>query len=207
MDKKRQTAQLLLFIGIAVLAVGLFLFLFPPVFAYNNAAKIGPQKGVQIANPCYSGERIQGFFTVEGGNEEVEFCAIDPQFPVPYGVVIYNAGTVKSRHDFSFSVEHEGDYKLSFYNRQNTSITIDLTGTRIATRGYDYVVIFHGAFLLSLSLVFRRRRGLKFNPKTKPTTAACDFYTHIYSPTDTYIQLPLQLQLHLNNSRTHVVYW
>lgn len=144
---KRKTAESLAFLGIVIMVLGLFFYLSPLKFSQNDTTELDPQRGVAISSHRDKGERVEGYFTVRWGNEEVEFSIKDP-----YGVIIYNAGTVKSRHDFAFTTEHDGIYTLAFYNRQDTSKTVFLTEQRTFTRGLDLALVGIGIGLLIMGL-------------------------------------------------------
>jgi hypothetical protein len=170
---RKQTCLIL--IGAAIIVIGLALFLFPPEFSYRTTFNISAQTAFEIANPCYWNENVEGYFTVTGGNNTVEFCAVNHEAPTPYGVVIYNAEMVQNRHDFAFSSEQQLTYSLSFYNHQNSTITICLNSERIVTRGYDLAIIHFGVlFSILIFPIFKiqqKRAEFIKNQTTKTDTS------------------------------------
>ena len=58
-----------------------------------------------------AGDRIEGYFTIDGGQREVKFW-----IEVSSGVKVYDAGLVHDRHDFQVTCTGEDDYKLYFDN-------------------------------------------------------------------------------------------
>lgn len=111
-------AKVFMYIGAVLIIVGLFFYLSP----YTTSTKTEDydvHRGIMLEltwPDLEKGERIAGYFTIRGGNEEVEFYIKDP-----YGAIIHDAGTVKSRHDFAFTAEHSGVYSLYFENYAGTS--------------------------------------------------------------------------------------
>ena len=111
-------AKALMYIGAILIIVGLFLY-FSPYTTSTKTEDYDVRRGVMLEvtwPDLEKGERISGYFTIRGGDEEVKFYIKDP-----YGAIIHDAGTVKSRHDFAFTAEHSGVYSLYFENYAGTS--------------------------------------------------------------------------------------
>lgn len=121
----KRTSELLIFIGISVMVLGLLFYFSPIKSPYNDNFDIDPLRGISLTSHRDKGERVEGYFTVLGGNEEIEFTIKDP-----YGAIIYDAGIVKSRKDFAFTTEFEGVYSLFFENKQNSEKHVFLTTQR-----------------------------------------------------------------------------
>jgi hypothetical protein len=62
------------------------------------------------------GDRTEGGFTISGGNEEVKFYIKNPS-----GVIIHDAGIVKSRYDYGFTAKDSGVYSFCFENLERLS--------------------------------------------------------------------------------------
>lgn len=145
---KRKTAEMLASIGIVLIIVGLFFYFFPIKLPDNNTYELDPLRGISITTHRDKGERVEGYFTVLGGNEEIEFTIKDP-----YGTIIYDAGIVKGRRDFIFTTEFEGVYTYFFGNEQsNSGKTIFLTEQRVFTHGLDIAIVGIGVGILILGL-------------------------------------------------------
>jgi hypothetical protein len=119
---KRRIAGTLFAIGVVVLGLGLSFYLNPIKFPRDHIFELGPLSGVSQSSHRDNGERVEGYFTVAGGNEEVEFTAKDP-----YGACIYNSEAVTSRGEFAFTAEHDGVYTLFFRNKQDSGKMLFLT--------------------------------------------------------------------------------
>jgi len=143
---KKTTAELLIGVGIGLMILGLILYSFPIKLPDNNIYELDPLRSVSITTHRDKGERVEGYFTVRDGNEEIEFKIEDP-----YGTAIYDAGIVKSRRDFCFTTEFEGVYTYFFGNYQsNSGKTIFLTEQRVFTRGLDLAIVGIGVGILIL---------------------------------------------------------
>lgn len=121
-------AETLISIGIALMVLGLFFYMFPLTITTTDDYNIEPLLRFSLTQHREKGERIEGYFTVLGGNEEIEFSIKDP-----YGVLIYDAGVVKSRNDFALTAEHSGMYTLFFRNKQQSGKVVFLTRQTIIT--------------------------------------------------------------------------
>lgn len=65
-----------------------------------------------------AGERLEGYFTIRGGQDEVKFWIEDP-----HGATIYNAGLVYDYHNFNVIVSRTGYYTMYWDN--SFSWTVD----------------------------------------------------------------------------------
>ena len=119
---RRRIAGTLFAIGVVILGLGLSFYLNPIKFPRDHIFDLGPLGGVSHSFHGDKGERIEGYFTIVGGNEEVEFTAKDP-----YGAFIYNSEAVTSRGEFAFTAEHDGVYTFFFRNKQNSGKMLFLT--------------------------------------------------------------------------------
>jgi hypothetical protein len=120
-------ARWLVGVGVAVVVVGLILYVRPIPNDQNETWYVEPFSTIQSTAVLDRGERLEGFFTVGGGDEQVRFWVKDPN-----GVIIYNAGTVNSRADCVFTAESSGAYTLYFDNGQDVEKTIYFTRSRNA---------------------------------------------------------------------------
>lgn len=127
---KRRIAETLFFIGVVVLVLGLLFYLNPIKLSQNDTIDLDPLDGVSQSSHRDKGERLEGYFTVIGGNEEVEFTVKDP-----YGAFIYNVGSVTSRGEFAFTAEHDGVYTFFYGNKQNSGKTVFLTEQKTVMGG------------------------------------------------------------------------
>jgi len=122
----KRTSQLLILSGIVIMVLGLLVYFFPIKIAQNDTYEFAPLRALSLTQHRGKGERVEGYFTVLGGNDEIEFHIEDP-----YGTIIFDAGIVKSRKDFAFTTEFEGVYTLFFGNHQsNSGKTVFLTEQR-----------------------------------------------------------------------------
>jgi len=71
---------------------------------------------LQLSWYLQEGDRTEGGFTVSGGNEEVRFYIENPS-----GVIIYDAGIVKTRLSTGFTAGYSGIYSLYFENLEPLS--------------------------------------------------------------------------------------
>lgn len=165
--KVDRLTKLLMFLGLVVLIVGLFFYLFP--YGMSNTKTDSFQvPNLQTATSTFvlnKGERIEGYFTVIGGWNDIKFNIQDP-----YGSVILNAGTVTGRRDFAFTAEHSGAYTLFFDNGYSlfTSKTIFLSysGTVAFPRDLSLVLALMGFGILLLGLA---RVGQAWEKEKKQT--------------------------------------
>ncbi|MDH5746847.1 MAG: emp24/gp25L/p24 family protein [Candidatus Bathyarchaeota archaeon] len=115
-------AEALTTIGIVVTVLGLLFFTSILILTSTDDYDISPGGEMSLTRHREKGERIEGYFTVLGGNEEIEFYVEDP-----FGVIIHNAGIIKSRHDFALTTEHSGVYTLFFGNKQQSGKVVYLS--------------------------------------------------------------------------------
>jgi hypothetical protein len=165
---KRRIVELLTSIGIVLMVLGLLFYIAPIKLPRNDVTDLKANLGVSISSHRDKGERVESYFTVRFGNEEVEFSIKDP-----YGTVIYNTGTVKSRCDFAFTTEYEGVYTLNFFNSENTGKTIFLTEqVTILGGSLNLVLIGIGVLLVILGAIGFYEERLKANKKVEATTTS-----------------------------------
>ena len=113
--KRTETVTILL-IGFILLAVGVFLCVTPLITKSDDSFDIPQGQGISESSQREEGERIEGYFTVIGGDERVNFLVTDP-----YEGEAYYAGTIVSRHEFVLTTKHEGTYTFWFGNPQDSS--------------------------------------------------------------------------------------
>lgn len=155
---KRNEAMALAIVGIAVMIFGLFFCLNPFRLPHTETGHLNPlgewgqQRGVQ------RGERVEGYLTVTGGDEEAWFTIKDPN-----GLVIEYVG-INRRIDFAFTAEYDGMYEFDVSNAQQDSEKTAYLTEQIVVRALSLefwlLVIGAGAFSLGLSLIgyFSERR-------------------------------------------------
>jgi hypothetical protein len=114
--------------GMVLIFLSLLFYIFPLTQSPTDHYDLEGEHGISLTSHYDKGERIEGYFTVRYGDEEVEFNIRDP-----YGVIVYDAGIVKSRLEFALTTEHSGVYTLSFGNKQQVSKTVFLTRPNIVT--------------------------------------------------------------------------
>ena len=68
-----------------------------------------------------AGDTIEGYFTVRGGADEVDFWIEDP-----WGRTIHNAGRVYDRNDFQVTCANDGHYTLYFSNTFSLTVAKDI---------------------------------------------------------------------------------
>jgi hypothetical protein len=153
----KRTAQLIILTGIVMTVLGSIIYFSPIKLPQTTDYDLEPLRAFSLTTHRDKGERVEGYFTVLGGNDEIDFHIEDP-----YGTIIYDSGIVKSRKDFAFTTEFEGVYTLFFANTQTESgKTIFLTQQRNVTRGVDLVIIVVGVFFLILGLAYFYQERLK----------------------------------------------
>jgi hypothetical protein len=106
----RRTSLVLMFVGMSVLVSGFYLAFFWMKLRQGDYTVEG---GAVLRLSWYleEGDRTEGGFTVSGGNEEVRFYIENPS-----GVIIYDAGIVKTRLSRGFTAGVSGIYSLYFEN-------------------------------------------------------------------------------------------
>ena len=112
---KRRTSLVLMFVGMSVLVSGFYLAFFWMKLrqGYYN---VEGGAVLQLSWYLQEGDRTEGGFTVSGGNEEVKFYIKNPS-----GVIIYDAGIVKTRLSRGFTAGYSGVYSLYFENLEPLS--------------------------------------------------------------------------------------
>lgn len=143
----------MIFVGIIILIVSLFLYISPIEFKPTEDFTIPAKQGISRDQHYERGERIEGYFTVRSGNEQVEFSIKDP-----YGTAVYDPGTVTSRHDFGITTEHSGLYSLFWGNTDDYGKIVYLTAiNRILSRSLIIGLAILGICVLFLGLAHRMR--------------------------------------------------
>jgi hypothetical protein len=108
----KRTSLVLMFVGMSVLVSGFYLAFF---WMKLRQGYYNVEGGAVLQLSWYleEGDRTEGGFTVSGGNEEVRFYIENPS-----GVIIYDAGIVKTRleHGTGFTAGVSGIYSLYFEN-------------------------------------------------------------------------------------------
>jgi len=104
-----------MFVGMSVLVSGFYLAFFWMKLrqGYYN---VEGGAVLQLSWYLQEGDRTEGGFTVSGGNEEVKFYIKNPS-----GVIIYDAGIVKTRLSRGFTAGYSGVYSLYFENLEPLS--------------------------------------------------------------------------------------
>lgn len=148
---KRIEAIALTIVGIAVIILGLFFCLNPFRVSYTRTVNIDPLGEWSVDSGPRRGERVEGYLTVTGGDEEVWFTIEDPN-----GLVIDYVGVIR-RIDFAFTAEYNGQYWFRVSNtQQDAAKTVSLTRQRIVRElGLEFwlLVVGAGAFSLGLGLI------------------------------------------------------
>ena len=111
----RRTSLVLMFVGMSVLISG---FYFPSLRGTVGKGDydVEGEAVLQLSWYLEEGDRTEGGFTVSGGNEEVRFYIKNPS-----GVIIYDAGIVKTRLSRGFTAGYSGVYSLYFENLEPLS--------------------------------------------------------------------------------------
>lgn len=140
-------------VGIIILVMSLFLYISPIEFKSTEDFTISAKQGISRDQHYERGERIEGYFTVRSGNEQVEFSIKDP-----YGTVVYDPGTVTSRHDFGITTEHSGVYQLFWGNTDDSARIVYLTViNRISILSLIIGLAILGICVSFLGLAYRMR--------------------------------------------------
>ena len=148
---KRIQAVTILFIGIILLAIGGYLHVTPLIVKSDDSFDIPQGQGICESSQREEGERIEGYFTVIGGDEKVNFLITDP-----HGVEAYYAGTIISRHEFVFTANHEGTYTFWFGNPQDSSgKVVFITFIRVLSFEVPGLIMaFFGALLTCIGIIY-----------------------------------------------------
>jgi hypothetical protein len=101
---------------------------------------------LQLSWYLEEGDRTEGGFTVSGGNEEVRLYIENPS-----GVIIYDAGIVKTRFSGGFIAGVSGIYSLYFENLELLSDKVIHANFRSP---YEPAARFRFEFILSISMMF-----------------------------------------------------
>lgn len=165
-------AKVLTFVGILIMIVGLFFYLFPYITSRMRTEdhSVSAMQRLTLTMHFEKHERLEGYFTVRGGNDDVKFYIKNP-----YGAVILDAGMVTGRHDFAFTAEHEGVYTLYFDNTFSliTSKTIFLS-YRITVKSILYdlslPITVVGVAILAWGLISIYEKKMKEKKATTSTS-------------------------------------
>lgn len=114
-DMNRRTSLVLMFVGIGVLVFGFYLAFFW-MKLWQGYYDVEGGAVLQLSWYLEEGDRTEGGFTVSGGNEEVKFYIKNPS-----GVIIYDAGIVRTRLSTGFTAGDSGIYSLYFENLEHLS--------------------------------------------------------------------------------------
>jgi len=148
---KRLEAIALTIVGIAVIVFGLFFCLNPFRVQYTRTVTIEPLGEWSIDTGPQRGERVEGYLTVTGGNEEVWFTIEDHN-----GMVVDQVGVTR-RINFAFTAEYTGEYWFRVSNpQQDAEKTVSLTEQKIVRElslEFWLLIISAGAFTLGLGLI------------------------------------------------------
>ncbi len=113
--KKKYALSLLVLAGLIIFVSGVHLTFF---WMKGGIGDYDVAGGTTLELSWYleTNDRTEGSFAVSGGNEEIKFYIKNP-----YGVVIYDAGIVKTRLDTGFTAANSGIYSFYFENQENSS--------------------------------------------------------------------------------------
>lgn len=117
LTKKKYALSLLISAGLIIFVSGAYL----AFFWMKGTIGIGDYNvkgGATLVLSWYlqEGDRTEGGFAVSGGNEEIIFHIKNPS-----GVIIYNAGIVKTQLWYGFTAENSGIYSFYFENQEYSS--------------------------------------------------------------------------------------
>lgn len=87
----------------------------------DTSFHVSPRSYRTLTVHAGAGDRIEGYFTIRGGADEVKFRIEDS-----YGSTIYNAGLVYDRHDFRVICGSQGYYTLYFDNSFSWTVGKDV---------------------------------------------------------------------------------
>jgi len=163
-------AEALTTIGIVLTVLGLLFYTSILTSTSTDDYDVSPGGETSLTRHREKGERIEGYLTVLGGDEEIEFYIEDP-----LGVIIYNAGIIKSRHDFALTTEHSGVYTLFFGNKQQSGKVVYLSRKMIIiSPNVSLAIVILGILFLILGMIdiYQKRQ------KTKARDARA-FFGHI----------------------------
>jgi hypothetical protein len=152
-------AETLTIVGIVVTVLGLLFYLSILTLTSTDDYDISPGGEMSITRHREKGEGIEGYFTVLGGNEEIEFYITDP-----HGVIVHNAGIIKSRHDFALTAEHSGVYTLFFGNKQQSDRVVSLSSKMIIiSPDVSLAITILGVLFLMLGVIdiYQKRQKAK----------------------------------------------
>lgn len=152
-------AEALTTTGIVLTVLGLLFYTSILTLTSTDNYNVSPGGETSLTRHREKGERIEGYLTVLGGDEEIEFYIEDP-----FGVIIHNAGIIKSRHDFALTTEHSGVYTLFFGNKQQTDKVVSLSrNMMIIGPDASLAITILGILFLTLGLIdiYRKRQKTK----------------------------------------------
>jgi hypothetical protein len=142
--KVDRLSKSLLFLGIVVLIIGLYFYLVPLGMSNTKTDnfQVSPLQYRTVTFILNKGDRIEGYFTVLGGSNDIRFNIKDP-----YASTILDAGTVTGRRDFAFTAEYSGAYTLTFDN------SYSLLTTKTVFLSYSSTVAFPSAIAIAIALI------------------------------------------------------
>jgi hypothetical protein len=150
-------AAILTSIGIILTVLSLLFYISPFALVSTESYDISPGGGMSLTQHLEKSERIESYFTVAGGNEEIEFYIKDP-----FGVIVHNGGIVKSRYDFALTTKHSGEYTLVFENKQQSGKVVLLSSkTPIMNPYASLITAILGILFLIIGMVDIYQKRLK----------------------------------------------
>jgi hypothetical protein len=164
-------AKTLTTIGIVATVLGLLFYSSLLTLTSTDNYDILPGGEMSLTRHYEKSERIEGHFTVQGGDEEIEFYIEDP-----HGVIIHDAGVIKSRHDFDLTTEHSGIYTLFFGNEQQSDKVVSLSNkTVIMSPDVSLAITILGILFLIVGMIdiYQQRQKAK-------TRDARAFFGHLF---------------------------
>lgn len=162
--------SLLIIVGGVLIIVGLFFYISPFLTSNtrNENHNVPALQYLTLTWALDKAEKIEGYFTVRGGGDDVDFHIKDP-----YGSVILDAGRVTGRRDFAFTAEYSGAYTLYFDNSFSifTSKTIFLSyqqTLRIFPGDLSLLITILGVLILVLGVIRLYQKQIKERGKAAP---------------------------------------
>ena len=87
----------------------------------DESFHVSPLSSNSLTAHAGTGDRIEGYFTIGGGQDEVKFWIEDP-----CEATVYDPGLVYDRHDFQVIYASDGDYTLYFDNSFSSTVGNDI---------------------------------------------------------------------------------
>jgi hypothetical protein len=124
----------------ALIAILLLLFLTVMVYATEvETFQVSTSNSKMYVFDLNSGRKVMGSFSVDGGNNDVNFKVTDP-----VGDTIIDLGRVAGGGSFEFTASRDGNYTVIFDN------SFSVSTSKTVTMSYDVGYSFLGINLLSL---------------------------------------------------------